>query len=100
MKSLGSRRDITRAAALAVGMSVTMLFASCSKVVEERGYILGMLDYVCGFPLVVMDVTKDVITATPISGEYKAPMNQFGRIRTRKEILDGTYKLPPVRRVQ
>jgi hypothetical protein len=82
MKSLRSRRDITRVAALAVGMSVTMLFASCSKVVEERGHILGMLDYVYGFPLVMMDVTKDVITATPTSGQYKAPMNQFGRIRT------------------
>jgi hypothetical protein len=37
---------------------------------------------VYGYPLVMMDVTKDVITATPTSGQYRAPMNQFGRIRT------------------
>jgi hypothetical protein len=29
-----------------------------------------------------MDVTREVVTATPKSAEYKAPINQFGRIRT------------------
>jgi hypothetical protein len=52
------------------------------KVKEEAAYVYGELEYVYGFPLVMMDVTKDVITATPKSAEYKAPINQFGRIRT------------------
>ena len=38
--------------------------------------------YIYGFPLVMMDVTKAVLTATPKSDEYKAPINQFGRVRT------------------
>src|SRR5262245_57504570 len=49
---------------------------------EEAAYLLGMECYVYGFPLVLMDVTNGVITAVPSSGEYKAPFNQFGRIRT------------------
>jgi len=49
---------------------------------EEVAYLLGMECYVYGFPLVMMDVTNGVLTATSKSGEYKAPINQFGRIRT------------------
>jgi hypothetical protein len=37
---------------------------------------------VYGFPLVMMSVTKDVLTAAPRSGEYSAPINQFFRIRS------------------
>jgi hypothetical protein len=44
--------------------------------------IASMKAYVYGFPLVMMDVTKDVLTATDRASEYKAPMNQWGRIRT------------------
>jgi hypothetical protein len=33
--------------------------------------------YVYGFPLVLMDVTKDVLTDTPSLTEKKAPINQF-----------------------
>ena len=49
---------------------------------EKIAYVLAMEGYVYGFPLVMMDVTREVITATSKSGEYKAPINQFGRIRT------------------
>lgn len=49
---------------------------------EEIAYLLGMECYVYGFPLVLMDVTNGVITATSKSEEYKAPINQFGRMRT------------------
>jgi hypothetical protein len=38
--------------------------------------------YACGFPLVIMDVTRAVTTAAAKSGEYSAPINQFGRMRT------------------
>jgi hypothetical protein len=52
------------------------------KVQETVAYLHGMEEYVYGFPLVMMDVTSQVLTAAPQSGEYKAPLNQFARIRT------------------
>ena len=52
-----------------------------SKVREASGFFLGMYGYVYGFPLVIMSVTKDVMTAASTSGEYIAPINQFHRIR-------------------
>jgi hypothetical protein len=52
------------------------------EVKEEIAYLLGMECYAFGFPLVLMDVTNGVITATSKSSEYKAPINQFGRMRS------------------
>ncbi|MBV8571516.1 MAG: hypothetical protein JO319_12940 [Acidobacteriaceae bacterium] len=40
-----------------------------------------MDEYVYGYPLVMMDVTRQVTTAAANAGEYSAPMNQFARIR-------------------
>lgn len=70
--------------ALAVGLLVVLVagFFAYPKVTEEIAYIRAMQAYVYGFPLVMMDVTKDVTTATSVSGEYSAPMNQIGRMRT------------------
>jgi hypothetical protein len=48
-----------------------------------------MEGYAYGFPLVIMDVTRGLVTATGTSGEYKAPLNQFGRIRT---LVDPDFK--------
>jgi hypothetical protein len=48
----------------------------------EAGYLLGEEEYVYGFPLVMMDVTREVTTAASKSGQYAAPINQFARIRT------------------
>jgi hypothetical protein len=56
--------------------------AAIEKVKEEVTYLHAMEEYVFGFPLVLMDVTKDVLTATTTAGEYSSPMNQFARIRT------------------
>ncbi len=36
-----------------------------------------MEEYVYGFPLVMMDVTKGVLTAASKTGELKAPINHF-----------------------
>jgi len=38
--------------------------------------------FVYGFPLVLMDVTREVMTAVPSPGSRKAPMNHFLHIRT------------------
>ena len=48
---------------------------------EQIAYVYGMYAYAYGFPLVMMDVTRQVMTAAPRSGEYSAPINQFHRIR-------------------
>ena len=45
---------------------------------EEAAYLLGMESYVYGYPLVVMDVTRQVLTAAPApnSEGTAAPINQ------------------------
>jgi hypothetical protein len=48
---------------------------------EQIAYVVGMYGYAYGFPLVMMDVTRQVMTAALSSGEYSAPVNQFHRIR-------------------
>jgi len=53
-----------------------------NKAKEAVGYVAGLEEYVYGYPLVMMDVTREVLTAASTSGEYSAPINQFGRIRT------------------
>jgi hypothetical protein len=53
-----------------------------NKAKEAVGYVAGLEEYVYGYPLVMMDVTREVLTATSTSGQYSAPINQFARIRT------------------
>ena len=54
---------------------------AASRVREQLAYIRGMYAHAYGFPLVMMDVTRQVMTAAPKAGEYSAPVNQFHRIR-------------------
>jgi hypothetical protein len=83
MRALFSNWRAGRAMILvAVCLTVVMFTVRCGKVQEGAGLIRGMEEYVYGFSLVMMDVTKAVMTATPNSGEYSAPINQFARIRT------------------
>jgi len=56
---------------------------------EQTAYLFGMYAYAYGFPLVMTDVTRRVMTATPSSGEYSAPINQFHRIR---DFVDPDFK--------
>jgi hypothetical protein len=56
---------------------------------EQTAYFSGVYAYAYGFPLVMMDVTRQVMTATPSSGEYSAPINQFHRIR---DFVDPDFK--------
>ena len=67
-----------RAALVDVTLSVwQQLFAAIVTVM-----VVGLECYIYGFPLVTMDATNGVLTATPKPGEYKAPISQFGRIKT------------------
>src|SRR5215468_1688718 len=49
---------------------------------EELAYVFGMLSYVYGYPLVIMDVTRQVLTAAPSpnSEATAAPINQFAKM--------------------
>ena len=46
-------------------------------------YLYGMEAYVYGYPLVVMDVSREVLTAVPApnSEGTLAPINQLGKMR-------------------
>ena len=53
------------------------------KTVKETvGYVTGIEAYVYGFPLVMSDVTRQVLTAVPTAGELSAPINQVGMMRS------------------
>jgi len=56
---------------------------------EQIAYVFGMYAYAYGFPLVMMDVTRQVMTAAPSSGEYAAPIGQFHRLR---DFVDPDFK--------
>ena len=74
---------------IAILLMVLIALFACSKGKEELAYFRAMEEYAYGFPLVMMDVTREVTTATSKSGEYSAPMNQFGRMRT---LVDPDFK--------
>jgi hypothetical protein len=80
--------------ALVAGLAVMFSLVSCRKaeetVKQEAAYIIGMDEYVYGFPLVIMDATRQVVTAVPKAGEYYAPINQFLKIRS---YVDPDYKV-------
>lgn len=70
---------------LGVAIAAGTVWTACGardRVQEGVAYLVGMQEYVYGFPLVMMDVTREVMTASATSGEYKAPINQFARLRT------------------
>lgn len=74
------RRSSSRARRWAVATAAVLLVA----IVLGRGYLregrawwYGLNAYVYGFPLVMMDLTKEASTAVPTAGEFTAPVNQF-----------------------
>ena len=87
MKAPLKYRKLSKEVRCSVALIGMMLpFVGCKKaeekVKEEAAYLVGMEEYVYGYPLVMMDVTREVTTAATTSGEYSAPINQFARIRT------------------
>lgn len=48
---------------------------------EEAAAKIAAEAYIFGFPLVLMDVTREVMTAVPNSAGRKAPINQLGHLR-------------------
>jgi hypothetical protein len=44
---------------------------------QGRPWLYGLEAYLYGFPLIMMDLTKEAATAVPTAGETAAPINQF-----------------------
>lgn len=67
---------------IAISLALAMSMAGCGKVKEEEAYIYGMESYVYGYPIVVMDVTREVMTAAPVpnSEGTAAPINQLAKM--------------------
>jgi len=65
-----------------VALTLTMSIVSCSKISEEEAYIRGLESWVYGYPIVLMDVTREVLTAAPAPNAEgtAAPMGQFAKM--------------------
>jgi len=62
-------------------LSSTPAQSSADQVPQE--IITAAADaYVYAYPLVLMDITKKVMTATELPGDRRAPINQFAHVRT------------------
>ncbi|HEU0026628.1 MAG TPA: DUF1254 domain-containing protein [Ktedonobacterales bacterium] len=48
----------------------------------EEARALAEEAYIFGYPLVLMDVTREVMTATARAGDHRAPLNQFAHLRS------------------
>ena len=59
---------------------------------EGRPWLYGVQAYIYGFPLVVMDLTRQVSTAVPTPGEVTAPVNQFSVMT---HYPDASFRLIP-----
>jgi hypothetical protein len=73
-RSLG--RPLGRWALIAVVVLLVAAVLGRGYLREGRAWVYGLQAYLYGFPLVVMDLTKDAAMA-PIPGEITAPINQF-----------------------
>ena len=60
-----------------IGTALLAAAAGCGVVNEGKAWFYGVQAYVYGFPLIMMDLTKDAATAVPTAGEFTAPVNQF-----------------------
>jgi len=60
-----------------IGTALLALASGCGLVQEGRAWLYGLEAYIYGFPLIMMDLTRNVSTAVPTAGEITAPVNQF-----------------------
>jgi hypothetical protein len=56
-------------------------FIAGSAISEEQALELGVEAYIYGYPLVLMDVTRSVLTNAARPSETTAPLNRFGNMR-------------------
>ena len=76
----------SRVAIFATGCLSAIFVVGCQKaeqeISEEVAYIRGLESWVYGYPIVLMDVTRQVLTAAPAPNEEgtAAPMDQFAKM--------------------
>jgi hypothetical protein len=86
MKPQPKLRRYASTALLLGGCIAVMFMWSCQKaeqgISEEVAYIRGLESWVYGYPIVLMDVTRQVLTAAPApnSEGTAAPINQFAKM--------------------
>jgi hypothetical protein len=87
MKSRTGLRRYTAAVLIVAACLLGVMFiASCQKaeqkITEEVAYLRGMESWVYGYPIVLMDVTRQVLTAAPAPNAEgtAAPMDQFAKM--------------------
>jgi hypothetical protein len=75
IRSYGRR---TKRGTLAIiGAALLASAGGCGVYKEGRAWLYGLEGYVYGFPLIMMDLTKEAATAVPTAGDFTAPVNQF-----------------------
>lgn len=67
---------------IAVAGVLVVVIAAYPKIAEEIAYARGIEAYAYGLPLVMMDVSNQVMTDVSKSSASRAPINQFWRMRT------------------
>jgi hypothetical protein len=85
---MNSRLTCAAALLAAAVLTVRAPADAGGKVSEDEAATLAREAYVYGFPLVLMDVTREVRTAVPKADDRKAPVNQFVHSR---EFPDHTF---------
>ncbi len=60
-----------------LGAALLASASGCGLLKEGRAWLYGLEAYIYGFPLIMMDLTKNQATAVPTAGEITAPVNQF-----------------------
>lgn len=71
-------------ASATIELALLALTSGCQPVKKGEDYVLGMESYVYGYPIVMMDVTREVLTAAPAPNNTgtAAPINQFAKMPT------------------
>ncbi|HXY07330.1 MAG TPA: DUF1254 domain-containing protein [Terriglobales bacterium] len=77
-----NRKWLYMGIAVLLALIAGWILGAGKKVKEGVAFIAGAEEYVYAYPLVLMDVTRQVTTAAANAGEYSSPINQFARIRT------------------
>lgn len=76
-------------ALLAIAFAFLSGPAVAVPVSEEEAYTIGIEAYTYAYPLVLMETTRRVSTNSGTEGRLRAPVNQFGHMRT---YPDATFK--------
>ena len=70
-------RRAKRGTLAVIGAALLASAGGCGLYEQGRAWLYGLEAYLYGFPLIMMDLTKDQATAVPTAGEITAPVNQF-----------------------